>query len=68
MVEVACGATVSLVYEELLKEAIPNLTENSTVVLVICGGFLFITSYLTPGSSVTIDYLNALKEYGATGP
>ena len=40
MVEVACGATLSLVYERLLKEAIPNLTENSTVVLIICGGRL----------------------------
>ena len=38
MVEVAFGATVSLVYEDLLKEAIPNLTEKSTVVLVVCGG------------------------------
>jgi hypothetical protein len=38
MVEIACGATVSLVYENLLKEAVPNLTEQSTVVLVVCGG------------------------------
>jgi len=38
MVEVAGGATLSLVYENLLKETIPNLAENSTVVLVVCGG------------------------------
>ena len=38
MVEIACGATLSLVYENLLKEALPNLTEDSTVVLIICGG------------------------------
>lgn len=69
MVEVACGATISLVYEGLLKEAIPNLTEKSTVVLVICGGLLFLTSYLTPGSSVTIESLTALKEnYWETTP
>jgi hypothetical protein len=68
MVEVACGATVSLVYEGLLKEAIPNLTEKSTVVLVICGGLRFLT-YLTPGSSVTIESLTALKEnYWETTP
>lgn len=67
MVEVACGATVSLIYEKLLEDAIPNLTDNSTVVLVICGGFLVLTSYLTPGSSVTIESLTALKEkYSAT--
>ena len=51
MVEIACGATLSLVYEGLLKEAIPNLTKDSTVVLIICGG-----------SSVTIESLTALKE------
>ena len=38
MVETAGGATLSLVYEHLLKEAVPNLTENSTVVLIVCGG------------------------------
>ena len=51
MVEIACGATLSLVYEGLLKDAIPNLTKDSTVVLIICGG-----------SSVTIESLTALKE------
>jgi L-serine/L-threonine ammonia-lyase len=38
MVEVAGGATLSLVYEGLVKDAVPNLTENSTVVLIVCGG------------------------------
>ena len=47
MVEVACGATVSLVYEDLLEEAIPNLTEKSTVVLIICGGTDPLISCLT---------------------
>ena len=51
MVEIACGATLSLVYEGLLKDAIPNLTSDSTIVLIICGG-----------SSVTIESLTALKE------
>jgi L-serine/L-threonine ammonia-lyase len=51
MVEVAGGATLSLVYEGLLKEAIPTLSKDSTLVLVICGG-----------SSVTIESLIALKK------
>jgi hypothetical protein len=38
MVEMAGGATLSLVYENILKEAVPNLTENSTVILIVCGG------------------------------
>jgi len=50
MVEVAGGATLSLVYERLLKEAIPNLTSDSTVVLIICGG-----------SSVTVESLTELR-------
>jgi len=35
MVEIACGATLGLVYEGLLKDAIPHLTKDSTVVLII---------------------------------
>jgi len=46
MVEVAGGATLSLVYENLLKETVPNLTENSTVVLIVCGGKASTTWYL----------------------
>lgn len=61
MVEVACGATLSLVYEQLLKEAIPNLTEKSTVVLIICGGRLHFNAADLTGSSVTIESLTALK-------
>jgi L-serine/L-threonine ammonia-lyase len=68
MVEIACGATVSLVYEGLLKEAIPNLTKDSTVVLVICGGNT-VEILLTSGSSVTIESLMTLKnEYGGQNP
>jgi hypothetical protein len=62
MVEVACGATVSLVYEKLLKKAIPNLTENSIVVLIICGGQLLFLHCLLTGSSVSIESLTALRE------
>jgi hypothetical protein len=61
MVEVACGATLSLVYEQLLKKAIPNLTEKSTVVLIICGGILHFNAANFTGSSVTIESLAALK-------
>jgi hypothetical protein len=38
MTEVAGGATMSLIYEGLLKDAVPGLTESSTVVMIVCGG------------------------------
>jgi hypothetical protein len=40
MTEVAGGATMSLIYEGLLKEAVPGLSASSTVVMVVCGGCL----------------------------
>lgn len=65
MVEMAGGATLSLVYENLLKEAVPNLTERSTVILIVCGGTLPLQSILTAGSIVSVESLIALKEkYG----
>jgi hypothetical protein len=36
--EMAGGATVSVVYEGLLARAVPGLTGASTVVLIACGG------------------------------
>lgn len=36
--EMAGGATMSVVYEGLLREAVPGLTEESTVVMIVCGG------------------------------
>jgi len=38
MIEVAGGATLSLVYHDLLKTALPHLNERSKVVLIVCGG------------------------------
>jgi len=38
MVEVAGGAALSLIYEGLLKQAVPGLTESSIVVVIVCGG------------------------------
>jgi hypothetical protein len=38
MVEVAGGATMSLIYEGLLKEAVPGLSASSIVVMIVCGG------------------------------
>ena len=38
MTEVAGGATMSLIYEGMLKEAVPGLNASSTVVMIVCGG------------------------------
>jgi hypothetical protein len=62
MVEMAGGATLSLVYENLMKEAVPNLSESSTVVLIVCGGPLPLQNILTAGSIVSVESLIAFKE------
>lgn len=36
--EMAGGATMSVVYEGLLRETVPGLTKESTVVMIVCGG------------------------------
>jgi ABC-type methionine transport system permease subunit len=65
MVEMAGGSTLSLVYENLLKEAVPNLTGNSTVVLIVCGGTPPLQSVLTTGSVVSVETLMGFKQkYG----
>jgi len=61
MVEVAGGATLSLVYENLLNEIVPNLTENSTVVLIICGGKANMTCYLTARIECQRGISNGIK-------
>lgn len=38
LVEPACGATLAVAYDGLLKQSLPGLTEQSKVVLVVCGG------------------------------
>jgi L-serine/L-threonine ammonia-lyase len=38
MVEPACGVSMALVYGGRLKKALPELTEESKVVIVVCGG------------------------------
>jgi L-serine/L-threonine ammonia-lyase len=38
IVEAACGASLSLAYDGKLKDLVPNLTEDSNVVIVVCGG------------------------------
>jgi len=40
MIEIAGGATLSLVYHNLLRVALPQLNEKSKVVLVVCGGLI----------------------------
>lgn len=54
IVEPACGVNVALCYDGRLKKLLPHLTENSKVVVVVCGG-----------SGVRLDDLCRLrKEYG----
>lgn len=38
MVEAACGVSMALCYGDRLRRYIPNLTERSKVVFVVCGG------------------------------
>jgi hypothetical protein len=39
--EMAGGATMSVIYEGLLKETVRGLTESSIVVMIVCGGPFF---------------------------
>lgn len=38
MVELACGVSIAMCYEDRMKEALPDLTQQSKVVIVVCGG------------------------------
>lgn len=38
VVELACGVCAALIYNGQIKEHIPGFNENSTVVVVVCGG------------------------------
>ncbi|EGX93073.1 serine family amino acid catabolism-related protein [Cordyceps militaris CM01] len=38
VVELACGVCSALIYNGQIKEHIPGFNENSTVVIVVCGG------------------------------
>ncbi|KAA8893632.1 tryptophan synthase beta subunit-like PLP-dependent enzyme [Sphaerosporella brunnea] len=54
LVEAACGASLAAVYEVGLKKTIPELTSNSKVVVIVCGG-----------SNINLDMLAHYKqEYG----
>lgn len=61
MVEVAGGSASSLIYENLLKNAVPGLTESSTVVVIVCGGCP-LRALLIVGSGVTIESLTAFRK------
>lgn len=37
-IEIACGVSVAVLYENLLPKLLPNLHPESKVVLVVCGG------------------------------
>lgn len=55
IVEAACGASVALCYDGRLKNLIPELTKESKVVIVVCGGV-----------NVTLDVLAGYREtYGS---
>lgn len=54
MVESACGVSVALCYDGRLKKLLPELTKESKVVVVVCGG-----------SNVTLELLMQYREkYG----
>ena len=54
LVEPACGATLAIAYEGLLKRLIPGLREDTRVVLEVCGG-----------KNVSLDHLRQWREtYG----
>jgi L-serine/L-threonine ammonia-lyase len=38
MVEAACGVSMALCYQSRLKKHVPSITEESKVVIVVCGG------------------------------
>jgi L-serine/L-threonine ammonia-lyase len=37
-IEVACGVSIAVLYEGLLPKLLPDLSENSKVVIIVCGG------------------------------
>ena len=47
MVEAACGVSMALCYGNRLKKYLPNLTEKSKVVVVVCGGSNITAEMLT---------------------
>lgn len=54
IVEPACGVSVALCYDGKLKNLLPNLTQKSKVVVIVCGG-----------SDITLDRLCAFRrQYG----
>lgn len=38
LVEPACGATLAIIYEEILGQVVEDLKEDTKVVVVVCGG------------------------------
>ncbi|OLL25001.1 Catabolic L-serine/threonine dehydratase [Neolecta irregularis DAH-3] len=46
LVEPACGASLAIAYTGAIRKILPDLTKNSTVVVIICGG-----------SALTVDLL-----------
>jgi L-serine/L-threonine ammonia-lyase len=51
LVEPACGATLAIIYEDMLKKVVEDLKEDTKVVVVVCGG-----------STVGLDLLLKYKE------
>ena len=56
IVEPACGASVAICYDGKLRELLPQLTPESKVVIIVCGG-----------SNITVEMLMDYREkYGRT--
>ena len=55
IVEPACGVSVAVCYVGKLRKVLPQLTEESKVIIIVCGG-----------SNITLDMLMGFREkYGA---
>jgi L-serine/L-threonine ammonia-lyase len=57
LVEAASGAPLSLVYNGLLGDILPSLTQDAHVVIIVCGGI-----------DVTLDMLETWSRKHATNP
>lgn len=74
-VEAACGVSAAAIYYGLLRKVIPDLSPDSRVVLVVCGGMSHyphntletcsLRTNILPGSNISADMLvDYRKKYG----
>jgi L-serine/L-threonine ammonia-lyase len=54
MVEAACGVSLALCYDGRLQKYMPNLTKDSKVVIVVCGGSNITAQMLSEWSAISM--------------